>query len=72
MSKRKARNRIGDPLRTLAEVMLAECGSGEDPISETTAVGWYRRMRAVADRIDAEHHRRMESQRHNYRRMTDG
>ena len=29
-------------------------------------------MRVVADYIDAEHERRMESQRQNYRRLIDG
>lgn len=68
----KAKKRVGDPLRSLAETMRAECGHGDGPMGKELAFQWYRRMRVVADLIDREHDRRMESQRESYRRMVDG
>jgi hypothetical protein len=72
MSKRRPKKRVGDLLRTLAEVMRKEYDSKDYPMDERVAFEWYCRMRVVADYIDAEHERRMESQRQNYRRLIDG
>lgn len=69
MTKRKAKKRVGDLLRSLAETMRTGYDSGDYPMDESVAFEWYCRMRVVADYIDAEHERRMESQRQNYRRM---
>lgn len=72
MTKRKPKKRVGDPLRSLAEVMRTGYDSKDCPMDEGVAFEWYCRMRVVADYIDAEHERRMESQRQNYRRLIDG
>ena len=84
MTKRKPKKRVGDLLRSLAEVMRTGYDSKDSevmrtgydskdyPMDEAVAFEWYCRMRVVADYIDAEHERRMESQRQNYRRLIDG
>ena len=72
MSGRKAKRRVGDHLRSLAEAMRTGYDSKDCPMDEGVAFEWYCRMRVVADYIDAEHERRMESQRQNYRRLIDG
>ena len=72
MTKRKPKKRVGDLLRSLAEAMRTGYDSKDYPMDEAVAFEWCRRMRVVADYIDAEHERRMESQRQNYRRLIDG
>lgn len=72
MTKRKPKKRVGDLLRSLAEVMRTGYDSEDYPMDEAVAFEWCCRMRVVADYIDAEHDRRMGSQRQNYRRLTDG
>lgn len=72
MSRHVGKKRVGDPLRSLAENMRSGYGSKDYPMDERVAFEWYCRMRVVADYIDAEHERRMESQRQNYRRLIDG
>ncbi len=72
MSKRRPKKRVGDLLRSLAENMRSGYGDPDCSMDEVVAFEWCCRMRAVADRIDAEHDRRMESQRHSYRRLIDG
>jgi len=72
MTKRKPKKRVGDLLRSLAEVMRTGYDSKDYPMDEAVAFEWCCRMRVVADYIDAEHERRMESQRQNYRRLIDG
>lgn len=72
MSKRRSKKRVGDLLRSLAEVMRNGYDSEDYPMDEAVAFEWCCRMRVVADYTDAEHDRRMESQRQNYRRLIDG
>lgn len=66
-SKRGRKKRVADPLRTLAEVMRTGYDNPDYAMDEKVAFEWYCRMRVIADYIDAEHDRRMESQRMNYR-----
>lgn len=72
MSKRRTKKRVGDLLRTLAEVMRDEYDSEDYAMDKGVAFEWYCRMRVTADYIDAEHERRMEDQRRNYRHLIYG
>lgn len=72
MSKRRPKKRVGDLLRSLAESMRTGYDNPDYPMDEAVAFEWYCRMRAVADRIDAEHEKRMGSQRQSYRRLIGG